>query len=148
MDMGSGAGSVTFGLETYIDFKIKNIYLLLKMWDKFSRCSRKDHGGVMYSIIELNNKQYKIEKGKPVIVDKLEAGENEEIKIDKVLLYRDDKDEVKVGSPYISDLAFKAKVLGTVKGKKIRVFKYKKRKDYRRTIGARPSYTKILIEEV
>ena len=101
----------------------------------------------MYSIIELNNKQYKVEMGKPVIVDKLQARENEEIKIDKVLLYRDDKDDVKIGSPYISGLAFKAKVIGTVKGKKLRVFKYKKRKDYRRTIGTRPCYTKILIEE-
>lgn len=139
---------MTFGLETYIDFKIKNIYLLLKIRSKFPDADLRIPGGVMYSIIELNNKQYKAEKGKPVIVDKLEARENEEIKIDKVLLYRDDKDEVKVGSPYISGLAFKAKVLGTVKGKKIRVFKYKKRKDYRRTIGNRPCYTKILIEEV
>ena len=101
----------------------------------------------MYSIIELNNKQYKVEKGKPVLVDKLEFPENKEFKIDKVLLHRDDKDGVKVGSPYINGLALKAKVLGTVKGKKLRVFKYKKRKDYRRTIGTRPCYTKILIEE-
>jgi large subunit ribosomal protein L21 len=101
----------------------------------------------MYSIIELNNKQYKVEKGKPVVVDKLELPENKEFKIDKVLLHRDDKDGVKVGTPYIKGLTLKAKVLGTVKGKKLRVFKYKKRKDYRRTIGTRPCYTKILIEE-
>ena len=101
----------------------------------------------MYSIIELNNKQYKIEIGKPVLVDKLETGENEEISIEKVLLYRDDKNDVKIGTPYINGLSFKAKVIGTVKGKKIRVFKYKKRKDYRRTIGSRPQYSKIMIEE-
>lgn len=101
----------------------------------------------MYSIIELNNKQYKVEIGKPVLVDKLEAGENEKIDIEKVLLYRDDKNGVKIGTPYIKGLAFKARVTGTVKGKKIRVFKYKKRKDYRRTIGTRPRYSKILIEE-
>lgn len=101
----------------------------------------------MYSIIELNNKQYKIEIGKPVLVDKLETGENEEISIEKVLLYRDDKNDVKIGTPYIKGLSLKAKVVGTVKGKKIRVFKYKKRKDYRRTIGSRPQYSKIMIEE-
>ncbi len=76
----------------------------------------------MYSIIELNNKQYKIETGKPVLVDKLETGENEEISIEKVLLYRDDKNDVKIGTPYIKGLSFKVKVIGTVKGKKIRVF--------------------------
>lgn len=101
----------------------------------------------MYSIIELNNKQYKVEIGKPVLVDKLGTGENEEIIIDKVLLFRDDKNDVKIGTPYIKGLSFKAREIGTVKGKKIRVFKYKKRKDYRRTIGTRPQYSKILIEE-
>jgi large subunit ribosomal protein L21 len=102
----------------------------------------------MYSIIELNHKQYKVEFGKPLLVDKLTKAEKEELKIDKVLLFHDDKDEVKVGTPYIKDMAFKAKVLGNVKGKKIRVFKYKKRKDYRRTIGSRPEFSKILIEKV
>ena len=101
----------------------------------------------MYSIIELNNKQYKVEFGKPLLVDRLNKGENEEIQIDRVLLFRDDKDGVKLGTPYIKDMKLKAKVLGTVKGKKVRVFKYKKRKDYRRTIGSRPEYSKILIEK-
>ena len=99
----------------------------------------------MYSIVEVNNKQYQIESGKPVLVDKLDVTENRELKIDKVLYYRDDKD-VKVGVPYIEGLVLNAKILGTVKGKKIRVFKYKKRKDYRRTIGSRPHYSKILVE--
>jgi large subunit ribosomal protein L21 len=99
----------------------------------------------MYSIVEVNNKQYKVESGKPVLVDKLELGENQQLKIDKVLYYRDEKD-VKVGTPYIEGLVLSAKVLGTVKGKKIRVFKYKKRKDYRRTIGSRPHYSRILVD--
>ena len=108
---------------------------------------RDNDGGFMYSIIELNNKQYKVEFGKPLLVDKLDKGENEELQIDKVLLFHDDKDEVKVGTPYIKGMALKAKVLGSAKGKKIRVFKYKKRKDYRRTIGSRPEYSKIIIEK-
>jgi large subunit ribosomal protein L21 len=100
----------------------------------------------MYSIIELNNKQYKVEFGKPTLVDKVEV-EGEEIKIEKVLLYRDDSDNVQVGTPYIEGLTLTAKLIGNLKGKKIRVFKYKKRKDYRRTIGSRPEYSKILIEK-
>ena len=100
----------------------------------------------MYTIIELNNKQYKVEFGKPVLVDKL-CTEGEEVQIEKVLLFRDDDDNIKVGTPYIKGLTFRAKVLGTVKGKKVRVFKYKRRKDYRRTIGSRPEFSKIIIEK-
>ena len=99
----------------------------------------------MYSIVELNNKQYMVESGKPVLVDRLDLDENAEFKIDRVLFYRDDN-EVKVGTPYVAGLVLNARVVGTLKGKKTRVFKYKKRKDYRRTIGSRPHYSKILVE--
>ena len=100
----------------------------------------------MYWLVELNNNQYKIEAGEPVLVDKLDAKQDSEISIDKVLLMRGDKDEVKVGTPYLKDVKLKAKVLGNVSGKKVRVFKYKRRKDYRRTIGSRPQYTQIIVQ--
>jgi large subunit ribosomal protein L21 len=102
----------------------------------------------MYSIVELNNRQYRLEEGKPILVDKLDVNENEEILIDRVLLIRDDKSGVKIGTPYIKGAKFKAKVLGNTKGKKLRVYKYKRRKDYRRTIGTRPEYTRILVEKI
>ena len=100
----------------------------------------------MYWLVELNNKQYKIEPGKPVLVDKLDAKKDAEIQIDRVLLSRGDKDDVKIGTPYIKDMVLKAKVLGDASGKKTRVFKYKRRKDYRRTIGSRPQFTRILVK--
>jgi large subunit ribosomal protein L21 len=100
----------------------------------------------MYWLVELNNKQYKIEAGEPVLVDKLDAKQDSEISIDKVLMIRGDKDDVKIGTPYIKDATIKAKVLGTVSGKKVKVFKYKRRKDYRRTIGSRPQYTQIVVQ--
>ncbi len=99
----------------------------------------------MYSIVEINGKQYMAEPGKILLVDHLDVKEGDEINIDKVLFYRDDN-EVKIGQPYIDDVTLKAEVLGETKGKKIRVFKYKRRKDYRRTIGSRPLYTKLLIK--
>ena len=102
----------------------------------------------MYSIVEISSKQYRIEEGKPVLVDKIEAKKDEEIKIDKILLLRDDKEGVKIGKPYLKGVAIQAKVLGNVKGKKLRVFKYKRRKDYRRTIGSRPEYTRIVVEKM
>jgi large subunit ribosomal protein L21 len=100
----------------------------------------------MYWLIELNNKQYKIEPDKPVLVDKLDAKKDSEIEINRVLLSRGDKEDVKIGTPYIEDMVLKAKVLGDVQGKKVRVFKYKRRKDYRRTIGSRPQFTRILVK--
>ena len=100
-----------------------------------------------YSIVEINSKQYMVEPGKVLMVDHLDANTGDEIEIDKVLLYSDDKG-VKIGKPYTEGIKLKAKVLGETKGKKIRVFKYKRRKDYRRTIGSRPRYTKLLIEDV
>ncbi len=100
----------------------------------------------MYSIVEINGKQYIAEPGKVLLVDHLNLKEGDEINIDKVLLYRDDN-EIKIGKPYAEGVNLKARVIGETKGKKIRVFKYKRRKDYRRTIGSRPLYTKLLIEE-
>jgi large subunit ribosomal protein L21 len=100
----------------------------------------------MYWLVELNNKQYKIEAGEPVLVDKFDVKRDSEISIDKVLLMRGEKDDVKVGTPYLKDVKLKAKVLGNVSGKKVRVFKYKRRKDYRRTIGSRPQYTQIVVQ--
>jgi len=100
----------------------------------------------MYWLIELNNKQYKIEPDKPVLVDKLDVKKDSEIEINRVLLSRGDKEDVKIGTPYVKDMVLKAKVLGDVQGKKVRVFKYKRRKDYRRTIGSRPQFTRILVK--
>lgn len=101
----------------------------------------------MYWLVELNNKQYKIERGKPVLVDRIDVKKDGEISIDKVLMSRGDNDEVQVGTPYIKGVKLKARVLGEVSGRKVRVFKYKRRKDYRRTIGSRPHYTEILVQE-
>jgi len=101
----------------------------------------------MYSIIELNNRQYKAEFGKPLMIERLNVAPDNIITIDRVLLFRDDKEGVKVGTPYIDGMVLKARVLGEKKGKKIRVFKYKKRKDYRRTIGSRPIYSTIILEQ-
>jgi large subunit ribosomal protein L21 len=100
----------------------------------------------MYWLVELHNKQYKINAGEPVLVDKLDAKQNSEISIDRVLLMRGDKEEVKIGTPYLKDVKLKARVIGDVSGKKIRVFKYKRRKDYRRTIGSKPQYTQIIVK--
>ncbi len=100
----------------------------------------------MYAIVKTGGKQYRVEAGDTIHVGKLEAGVGDKITLDEVLLVGGD--EVKVGEPTVAD----AQVLGTVVGqerdRKIRVFKYKRRKHYRRTRGHRQPLTTLRIEEV
>ena len=100
----------------------------------------------MYAIVKTGGKQYRVEAGDTIQVDKLEVGVGDKITLDQVLLVGGDG--VKVGEPTVAD----AQVLGTVVGqerdRKIRVFKYKRRKHYRRTRGHRQPLTTLRIEEV
>ena len=101
----------------------------------------------MYAIIEACGKQYKVSEGMMVFFEKLDVKEGEKITFDKVLLVSDDKD-VKVGNPTVAN----AKVEGTVmihgKHKKVIVFKYKAKKNYRRKQGHRQPFTKVKIEKI
>jgi len=100
-----------------------------------------------YAIIETGGKQYRVEEGQPVIVERLPHRAGERVVFDRVLLIREDG-EVKIGRPYLEG----AKVLGTLaeefKGEKIRVFKYKPKKRYRRRRGHRQILAKAIIEEI
>jgi large subunit ribosomal protein L21 len=100
----------------------------------------------MYAVVEINGKQYRAEKGATLSVDRFDAEKGSTISIDKVLLLSGDT--VKVGSPYVTGVSVKATVEDEIKGEKIIVFKYKPKKDYRRTQGHRQSYTVIKVEEI
>ena len=101
----------------------------------------------MYAVIESCGKQYKVSEGDVVFFEKLDAEEGKKVSFDKGVLVSDDKN-VKVGTPYVKN----AKVEGTVvkqgKGKKILVYKYKAKKNYRRTQGHRQPYTKVEIKSI
>ncbi|MDQ0339502.1 large subunit ribosomal protein L21 [Caldalkalibacillus uzonensis] len=101
----------------------------------------------MYAIIETGGKQYKVEEGTVLYVEKLDAAEGDTVTFDTVLLVSKDG-EVKVGTPTVEG----ATVTGTVKehgkGKKIVVFKYKPKKNYRRKQGHRQPYTKVVVESI
>lgn len=101
----------------------------------------------MFAIIEIGGKQYKVEKGATVEVEKLEAEEGSTITIDKVVLISNDS-ELKIGVPYVRGAAVTAKVLGLIKGEKIRVYKMKAKEHYQRTAGHRQKYTNIEITEI
>ncbi len=97
----------------------------------------------MYAVIETGGKQYKVAVGDKLKVEKIPVAEGDSVNIDRVLMISDDG-EVKVGSPLV-DSQVNATVLSHGKRRKIKVFKMKRRKNYRRTQGHRQSYTEIEI---
>ncbi|MDP4109435.1 MAG: 50S ribosomal protein L21 [Bacillota bacterium] len=101
----------------------------------------------MYAILETGGKQYRVKEGDVIYVEKLELEDGAEVNFDKVLAVGDGAD-MKVGSPYVGGAAVTGKVLKNGKNKKVIVFKYNSKKNYRRRQGHRQPYTKIEIEAV
>ena len=101
----------------------------------------------MYAIIESCGRQYKVTEGDVVFFEKLEAEEGKKVTFDNVVLLSDDK-KVEVGAPYVKGVKVEGKVVSHGKGKKILVYKYKAKKNYRRTQGHRQPYTKVEITSI
>ena len=101
----------------------------------------------MYAIIESCGRQYKVAEGDVVFFEKLEAEEGKKVTFDNVVLVSDDK-KVEVGAPYVKGVKVEGKVVSHGKGKKILVYKYKAKKNYRRTQGHRQPYTKVEITSI
>ena len=100
----------------------------------------------MYVIVEFKGKQYKAEKGAVLKVDRIDAEPGSALDIDSVVLVS--SDSVKVGTPYVSGVKVSATVEAHEKDKKIIVFKYKSKKDYRRKQGHRQQYSVIKIKDI
>ena len=98
----------------------------------------------MYAVIKTGGKQYRVEQGGRLRVEKLDAAEGDDVAFDKVLLVGEGAD-VKVGKPYIDGGKVEARVLAQGKAKKIEVVKFKRRKNYRRNKGHRQLFTEIEI---
>ena len=101
----------------------------------------------MYAVIEACGKQYKVTKGDVVFFEKLEVEEGKKVTFDKVVLLSDDG-KVEVGAPYVKGIKVEGKVVAHGKGKKIIVFKYKAKKNYKRKQGHRQPYTKVEITAI
>lgn len=101
----------------------------------------------MYAIIEACGKQYKVEAGDVVFVEKLGSEEGTEITFDKVVTVSNDG-SVKIGTPYVAGATVTAKVLKNGKSKKVTVFTYRPKKDSKRKMGHRQPYTKVQIESI
>ena len=100
----------------------------------------------MYEIIETGGKQYKVEQGDVVFVEKLGVEEGETVTFDKVLVVGGD--DVKVGTPYVDGASVEASVVKNGKDKKIIVYKYKSKKGYHKKQGHRQPYTKVEIKAI
>lgn len=101
----------------------------------------------MYAIVETGGKQYKVSEGDVLFVEKLDAQDGDTVTFDKVLACGGD-DEFKIGTPVVDGASVEAKVLEQGKAKKVIVFKYKSKKDYRKKQGHRQPYTKVVIEKI
>jgi large subunit ribosomal protein L21 len=100
----------------------------------------------MYAIIETGGKQLKVEVGSKIYVEKLDAEVGSEFTFDKVLLVGGES--TKVGAPYVKGATVVAKVDKQGKEKKILVFKYKSKANYRRKQGHRQPFTALTVESI
>ena len=101
----------------------------------------------MYAVIKTGGKQYRVQQGDVIFVEKLNAQADEAVTFDEVLLVGD-ADQSKVGTPVVEGAKVEGKVLSQVKGKKIVVYKYKAKKGERKKQGHRQPYTKVEITAI
>lgn len=101
----------------------------------------------MYAIIETGGKQYRVEEGSIVNIELLPNEVGGDVGFDRVLAVKKDN-RLEVGQPYLNDVLVRGKVLQHGKGKKIIVFKFKAKKNYRRKQGHRQPFTQVLIEKI
>ena len=101
----------------------------------------------MYAIIETGGKQYKVQNGDVIFVEKLEVEADSEITFDKVIAVGTD-DGIKVGAPYVDGAAVTAEVSGDGKAKKVVLYKYKPKKGFHKKKGHRQPFTKLQIKSL
>lgn len=101
----------------------------------------------MYAIIETGGKQYKVQQGDVLYIEKLEVEPEAKVNFDKVVAVGKE-DGLLVGAPYVSGAAVTAKALKNGRAKKVTVFTYRSKKNSKRKLGHRQPYTKVEIEAI
>ncbi len=105
----------------------------------------------MYAVIEAGGKQYRVQPGDFLQIEKLEGDVGAPIQFDQVLFFskaNHEKAQIVLGKPYVSGASVQAEVVGQGRGDKILIVKMKRRKQYRRTQGHRQEYSQILVTSV
>ena len=101
----------------------------------------------MYAVIQTGGKQYRVQQGDVIFVEKIDSQADEAVTFDQVLLVGDGE-ATKIGAPTVVGAKVEGKVLAQVKGKKIVVYKYKAKKNERKKQGHRQPYTKVEITAI
>ncbi|BCZ44713.1 50S ribosomal protein L21 [Clostridium gelidum] len=102
----------------------------------------------MYAVVATGGKQYRVQAGDVIFVEKLIAEVDSTVELTEVLAVETDNAGIKIGTPVVEGAKVVAKVVAQGKAKKVIVFKYKSKKDYRRKNGHRQPYTKLIIEKI
>lgn len=102
----------------------------------------------MYAIIATGGKQYRVTEGDVIFVEKLNANEGDTVEISEVLAVVSNKGGLKLGTPLVEGARVVLKVVSQGKAKKVVVFKFKAKKNYRRKTGHRQPYTKVAVEKI
>ncbi|MCG8424507.1 MAG: 50S ribosomal protein L21 [Proteobacteria bacterium] len=101
----------------------------------------------MYAVIQTGGKQYRVQPGDTVLVEKLSGDAGDSVEFDRVLLVSGD-DSVLVGKPWVDRARVTGEIVEHRRGEKLIVYKFKRRKDYRRKTGHRQDYSAVKIGEV
>ena len=101
----------------------------------------------MYAVMETGGKQYRVQVGDVIFVEKLDCEADSKVTLDKIVMVSGD-DGVNVGAPYVDGDSVEATVLKNGKSKKITVFTYKSKKNEKRKMGHRQPYTQVRIDTI
>ena len=101
----------------------------------------------MYAVISTGGKQYKVSEGQTIRIEKISGDVGSPVSFDRVLMYSDGK-AAKIGEPIVADVTVTGRIVEQAKAKKIIVFKYKRRKRYRKKQGHRQQYTALTIDAI
>jgi len=102
----------------------------------------------VYAIVKAGGKQYRVQQGDTIYVERLATPVGETVRLAEVLMVAGGEGEARVGTPFLGQAAVVGTVVDQGRDKKIRVFKYKKRKHYKRTRGHRQSYTAVRVDSI
>jgi len=101
----------------------------------------------MYAVVATGGKQYKVREGEVLRIEKIPGEIGADVSFDKILMFSDGEN-VKIGQPVLEDVAVNGRIVSQGKAKKIIVFKYKRRKRYRRKQGHRQQFTAVQIDNI
>ena len=101
----------------------------------------------MYAIVDSGGKQYKVKEGEVLRVEKLAGKVGDSVSFDRILMFSDGEN-VNIGTPLLEDVAVSGHIVEQGKAKKIIVFKYKRRKRYRRKRGHRQQFTAVKVDSI